>query len=514
MSGRIKNEIFIEKLITHYKITDNTKGSFLLQVDWLLENAVYPKDNSYAENLIDLWNVYMPGYDFDKVILEYSKKCLPALRFVHDNEIYKFNSVIIMQECTIKNYVKYLITQGETNRLILIKECFELLKDVSDRSKLYEAINQIINKYFLNSEIEQYSIIFLKKFQDYGEQPYIEILERLKDINIQREQSVSARPDLYLTLGKKLRNQEEFLSLINVLLCKIALADGERKWSDVLKDAWSVTFLDTPYNDKIYSFIEKFEKPYMAAACFGIQNVRDKKVVQQLYKDAVILSTVLEAIEKGNSHYGLKEINEFWKNDGKYFSSGFFFDDEYERMKEGFKPEIIMAYKSDIINFHEMILQRIKAMDVSSVAREKRDVASEMFRAGLNLKGRQIDALQERVSELEEKVENTEKEVLSQFISLLDSKRYGYVLGKLYRLAYTDETMRFEDIKRILRNLFEIMNISGIDIYGEIGTKVNTEEIKKGKYRVNGVAKGTLEVKYPGYKVGNSVILYPVSEEE
>ena len=35
--------------------------------------------------------------------------------------------------------------------------------------------------------------------------------------------------------------------------------------------------------------------------------------------------------------------------------------------------------------------------------------------------------IQERISELEEKVENTEKEVLSQFISLLDSKKYDYV---------------------------------------------------------------------------------------
>ena len=64
-----------------------------------------------------------------------------------------------------------------------------------------------------------------------------------------------------------------------------------------------------------------------------------------------------------------------------------------------------------------------------------------------------------------------------------------------------------------MKNLFEIMNISGIDIYGEIDTDVQEEELKKGKYRVDAEIKGKSCVKYPGYKWGDTVILHPLAEE-
>ena len=131
----------------------------------------------------------------------------------------------------------------------------------------------------------------------------------------------------------------------------------------------------------------------------------------------------------------------------------------------------------------------------------------------MNEKERQIDDLQEKITELEEKVEITEKEVLSQFISLLDSKKYDHVLGKLYRIAYSEDSVKTGDIKRILKNLFEIMNISGIDVYGEIDTEVKDVDLKKGKYRLDKDVSGNAVVKYPGYRVGNSVILHPLAEE-
>lgn len=136
-----------------------------------------------------------------------------------------------------------------------------------------------------------------------------------------------------------------------------------------------------------------------------------------------------------------------------------------------------------------------------------------MDHAALNKKDRQIEELQERITELEEKVDNTEKEVLSRFISLLDSKKYDHVLGQLYRTAYMRDAVKIEEIQRILKNLFEIMNISGIDIYGELGTKVDSEELKKGKYRVDSEISSNAKIKYPGYRVSNSVILHPVVEE-
>ena len=422
-----------------------------------------------------------------------------------------------MQECAVKNYLKYCISQGQTNRMTLVKECFDLFKDITDRTRLYDIINQTIEHYFVNGEIEQYGVMFLKRFQDYSEQPYIDIVERLTDIHEQKQQALESRPNLLRELKVQESDAEKVGSLINILLCRIALADGESRFSDVLEDTWSRTVSDIAYTDSIYTFIEKFEKPYMSAACFGIRNIKDGKVIKQLYKDAVILCAVLQSIEKGN-RYGIKEVNEFWKHDGMHFARGYFFDDEFERMKDGFAPDVLIGHKDDIWAFHDALIEKIDTTDFrtnsnNGTTREKRNSDLEMDHIALNEKDRQIEELQERISELEEKVDNTEKEVLSQFISLLDSKKYDHVLGKLYRTAYLENTMRTEDIQRILKNLFEIMNISGIDVYGELETKVSGEEIRRGKYRVDHEITKEAKVKYPGYRVGNSVILHPLAEE-
>jgi hypothetical protein len=233
-----------------------------------------------------------------------------------------------------------------------------------------------------------------------------------------------------------------------------------------------------------------------------------------LYKDAVILVAAIENAEKGNSKFGLREVNDVWKREGMKFANGYFFDDEYERMKDGLSSSILLDNKNIVEEFHNVLLQKIETADFSSRnSGGKKYHSSEMEHVALNEKERQIDDLQEKISELEEKVDITEKEVLSQFISLLDSKKYDHVLGKLYRTAYSNDDMKTEDIKRTLKNLFEIMNISGIDVVGEIDTEANDVDLKKGKYRLDKEMSGKAVIKYPGYRVGNSVILHPLAEE-
>ena len=516
MGERNRNEknTTADRMLKAYGITGEAKGLFYLQVDWLLENATYPVESGYAENLSDLWNVYMPSYRFDRIVLEYSKKYHPVLRYVHDGEIQKFNSVKYMLDTAIKNYIKTQISQGKTSRMLLVKDCFEIFKDISDRTKLYDTINRCLEVYFVNGEIEQAAVSFLKRFQDSDIQPYNEIVERLSDISEQKEMALSARKKLYEELNVTKLTETEFKSLIDVLLCRLAVTDGEKRFSEVLENTWNATFEGILYSDRVYLFIEKYEKPYMSAACFGIRNIRDGKVIRQLYKDAVIFVAAIENAEKGNFKFGLREVNEVWKREGMKFANGYFFDDEYERLKDGLGSSFLLANKDAVEEFHKVLLQKIETADFTSRnSGGRKDYSSEMEHVALNEKDRQIEDLQEKIAELEEKVEVTEKEVLSQFISLLDSKKYDHVLGKLYRTAYSNDDMKTEDVKRILKNLFEIMNISGIDVVGEIDTEVNGVDLKRGKYRLDKEVSGKTVIKYPGYRVGNSVILHPLAEE-
>lgn len=518
MGDKARNDAYSvrKKLMMHYKINDAEKGEFFLKVDWLLENAVYPKENGYADNLIELWNLYMPEYPFDRIVLEYSKKYFSVLRFVHDNNISEFNNVKYMQEIAVKNYIKSMISQGTIDRMLLMRDCFDAFKEIVDRTKLYDFINQILEGYSIKNTVDQMCVVFIRRFQGYEEQPYTEIIARLENVNEQKSEEAGARSIFYHSLYTEMA-EDKFQTLFNILLCKIAVSDGERRFSDTLEENWNALMEGIPYHEKIYTFIDKYEKPYMNAACFGIENIRDIKIIRQLYKDSIILSAFLKSLQD-DSEFGLKEVNDFWKLEGMHFANGYYFDEEYERMRAGFNKEILLAFKDYIQSFHTLLIQRIEREDFSrksarNEARSRRAVSLEMKNVALNEKDRQIKDLQEKVTELEEKVEVTERDVLSQFISLLDSKKYGHVLGKLYRTAYTEDMIKSEDIKVILKNLFEIMNINGIDIYGELDAKVSKEDIISGQYRVDERIRGKAIVKYPGYKLGNAVILHPIAEE-
>ena len=59
------------ELLKTYNISKENEGDFLLQVDWIIENAVYPLESKYTDNLLDLWNVYMPSLKLESIIIEY-----------------------------------------------------------------------------------------------------------------------------------------------------------------------------------------------------------------------------------------------------------------------------------------------------------------------------------------------------------------------------------------------------------------------------------------------------------
>ena len=512
--GSISSKNIKDNLLSFFDVQESEQATFLLHVDWILENAVYPKENAYVDNVVDLWNVYMPGWAFDKIILEYSSKFYSILRYVHDNELYRFNSEKLLLEAAIKNYLKYRASQGITNRMELVQDCFTKFQNLCDRNKLYDFVSRILKNYLDGDNINQTSVRFLKRFQDYQEQPYLEIVERLTEIRNQKNKETKSRTELFLSLNTII-SEEQFQTLLNIILCKIATSDGERRFSDVLKTVWKEINIDIPYQDVIYDYIEKYEKPYMIAACFGILNIRDNAVIRKLYKDAVILCAVLEAVEQGN-RYGIREINEYWRREGMIFAKGYYFEDEYERMKKGFLPDILIAYKTDIELFHQTLLKKIEASDLGNRKPRteiKKRVSAEMKTFSLNEEKRKNVDLQDKINVLEEKIDNCEKDVYAQLISLLDSRKYNYVLGKLYRMAYSDDEICIEDVIPILKNFFEILNISGIDIFGRLGKDINIDDIKQGKYRVDGTISDKGKLKYPGYKIGNAIILHPVAEE-
>jgi|GEM_PF-2352423 hypothetical protein len=535
-----------KELLTTYNINNDNEGSFLLQVDWIIENAVYPIDNKFTDNLLDLWNVYMPNLKLEGIVLEYANIEYPMISYIQSNTLNKFTSTKRLRDIAIKNYVKFLISQGETSRINLIRSTFDLFKNVSDKNKLYSDIDKIIELYFEDDTISQFSAMFLKRFQDNSIHIYDEILNRLNNALEEANSFQNSREILYQNLDINNIPLHTFASLINVLLCKIILENNNYSTEKTIIEKWSELFSDIPYTTDIYTFMEKHEKPYLVASRFTISSINDNKIIKSLYKDAVIFCAAIKAIEN-NEKISLKSTQTFWENEGSYFNGDFYLKTDFERIYNWLDSNILITYKEYFKTLHAQLLERIKIKNNSItssqdtltktsltsqssheintlenlLSKKEKQITNlherihtlEIEYAKSTEKNIQIDRYVKEISELKEKLNIIEKEVLAQFISLLDSKNYNYILGKLYRIAYTEETTNVDDIRLILKNLFEVINISGIDIYGQLDIPINLINIKDGNYRVSNEVIHKAKLKYPGYKLGDQIILHPLVEE-
>lgn len=544
-----KKTLCKQELFKVYKIDKSVEGSFLLQVDWILENAVYPIDNKYTDNLLDLWNVYMPNEKLESIVLDYAKLEYPMIPYIQSNSLNKFTTTKLLKNIAIKNYLKYLISQGETNRMNLIQTIFNVFKDISDRNWLYKDINEVIELYFDNDNVSQYSAMFLKRFQDSSIHIYEDLLKRLTQQQKIADTILNSRQELYQQLEVHTLDFKTFSTLINILLCKIALNTSNTPTEEVIAKNWNQLFSNIPYTSEVYTFINQYEKSYLLVSQFSIIATNKIGIIKTIYKDIIILCAAIDSIEN-NERFNLKLVQKLWEKEGALFKDDFYLKDRFEQINSWLDYETLLKYKDIFKQIHIQLLNRINAennnLSINSIQNKsfdatfssnnnmlipdgdltskkdkqisnlyKRIADLEIQYAKNNELSNQINLYLKEISELKEEVEITKKQTLSDFISLLDSKNYNYILGKLYRIAYKEyDPTSLNDIKLILKNLFEVINISGIDIYGDIDSSVSITDIKKGDYRVNTEIVNTAKIKYPGYKIGSQIILHPLAEED
>ena len=532
------------ELLKTYNISKENEGDFLLQVDWIIENAVYPLESKYTDNLLDLWNVYMPSLKLESIIIEYAKVEYPMIAFIKENTLEKFKSTRLLRSIAIKNYVKFLISQGETNRMNIMQLTFDLFKDVSDRKNLYTYIDNAIDLYFSSGIISQYATTFLKRFQDNSDHIYAVILNRLNTIQQKTNYIQNSRTILLKKLFVNDTNMREYATLISVLLCEVILDNSSDTIYQKYKNEWNKLFPTISFTQDIYTFLEKYEKPYIVATKRSIENIDKLETIKNLYKDSIIFTSIIRLIEQ-KEKINLKSVQSFWENEGSYFNGMFYLKPDFEKISNWLDLKTLMIYKETFIKLHTHLLEKIKrsvnpSLDkapLNSTLPNSNEPTDPTNKTLLTKKDKQIANLHERIAILEiehalnsekenqiqayiedldklkEKISSTEEDTLSKFISLLDSKNYNYILGKLYRIAYTNDTKNVDEIKLIIKNLFEVMNIAGIDIYGELDAPVDINFIHNGHYRAFDKITNNAKIEYPGYKIKEKIILHPLVKE-
>lgn len=146
----LNKENIIEEIFKLYNVEEKEKNVFLLKLDWLLEIAAFPiAESYYNENLEELWNTFMPSYEFNDLILQYSKAIYSAPKMINNPKLVANDLIQRFEICVIKNKIKYLISQNNLNRLQIISETYEELENLSHKKTLYDKIVGIFDSIFL-----------------------------------------------------------------------------------------------------------------------------------------------------------------------------------------------------------------------------------------------------------------------------------------------------------------------------------------------------------------------------
>lgn len=414
---------------------------------------------------------------------------------------------------------------------------------------MFDYVRKILREYFQDGCIKEEIVIFLNGlYHDKKESVYFKIQEvveqrkKQEQAVVPRNRKKEERLQFLKQFSVPNEKKSSFLTRLNVLLCLLAVIPNSCKYGDALRDTWKSVFPEYPYTDSVYTFIQLSEKIYMNAYTIGISQLQAEPILNSLYRDSLILSVALRQKDRNSTPDTLlpvilQEIQGKMKWDD-YFEKAFF------RMQDGLDTSILRLYSFEIETFRSRMEEKrtgltiplsIKehvSLEMTSPKQISNQETPEKFaeknsiqktNSGTKIiqeKNERIDdllkekeMLQTQLCSVKEQLE-TERNSVIHLIQMLDDKNYHHILGKMYCLAYTEESFSQEKMRLILQNFFEVLNMNAICPFGTLGEGVSRQQLLEGLYRADYLVSGDAVVKYPGYQYQNQTILKPVVYEK
>ncbi|MCR4645859.1 MAG: hypothetical protein K5695_10710 [Oscillospiraceae bacterium] len=513
----------LNALLQEYDLPDTAKGDFLFKLDLLMENAVFPREQEYAYNLKELWGRYMPGYSFGEELMAYYKVACTVLQHIYEDKLSEFRTERLLKETAIRNYLKYQILQGVTDPKLLSEMCRKEMRSVAN-SYLQDDIRSIFRQYFPDGKVSDRIIAFSKNFYDASDRIFREIMERLTNKPCRNTDDIAAdaRRQLAASYSIPAPDCAGFLTTLNILLCRSLLSGSDPQFPDHLKKQWAQLFPKLPYSEQVEQFVRTHEDNYFLASSTGIKGIQLKSTAEALYLDALILHEALEAAlhKRSVSAQAIKTR----LNKERLFPLRSF-NETFRRMKEGLEPAVLLRYQTDIKEFHYQLQSKLLSIsnEEQKFMEMKDDYQKRLNSAEARLAAQNADiielkvetaSLEQQLADAKAQIPAAEKRGLTELIRYLDDEKYGHVLGKLYRIAYSDDEAAIQDARKVLNNFFELLKMHGIETFGEMDQPVSRESIEAGDYRLDHDICEQTVVLYPGYQLEDSVILKPFVGEK
>lgn len=478
---------------------------FMLRLECALIMAAVNGER-FSESLIKMWKHYFPEVLFHDQIVENANEYMERDRLTM--KLVSVNEYIRSDRARLKTLVPLVIILNINNRELIVDEIYrqtaDWFNDVSDdRNTIQRRISEVL---------QHFSCPFGKNvvIADYTFRIINECKEKVSDLLDELKRPLINK-DRYLQQQMSPIGFARAVCLIEKSLQETACKMPKEQ---LLQRNWDSIFEGIPYSEEnLKSVLNSIRgNRFLEALCFlfqlSIKDIRNARIVRMV---AVVRSVnnVLAHTPRALSKTALQESSMLLYSQFNVVSNGF--------------------EELDIANYINCFLTPNAELDerVLAIFREQKDILESNFKNAqeeLNqskTRNYYVEVLRsqndKQVAELQEKVAGSRFAVLSSLIEMLSCSTYGYLLGKIYRIANEYDEPDVEstitlckDLLQVLR-MFDIMPINE-KVIGMPYKNLNMDECKIVLDRFTGYSSP--EVVYPGWQIEGNVVSLPVATEE
>lgn len=520
-----RNEKILMPFETLFKdLVDENRLSaadFMVRLETVLIIAA-AKGMRFSDAIFDWWDDFFPEINFCDSIrvnaIEYMERNRVAMKLVSGNEY------IRNDKTRLKALIPLVTILGignsgvvDDNLIIYISNSLKEVKD--DERTVYfgtaEVLQQLSCPKGKKIALGNITIMILNE----NKALITRLLDELKQPLLYKGRHVEGandQPIAYEELRFKSPRKSPMEFARMVCLVEKCLQEGTaaKRKEQLIKAHWQVAFdgvLCT--EDNLDEFLRYMRKnPFLDALSFlfryPVEEIRNDRIVRMI----AIVRTVNSVFAHSPSLLPKEALIE----------SSLLLYGQFNVVSNGLEEKDIADYLGCFLSSDSHIDER-----VMSIFRQHKNIIEINYKntqEGLmqsRTRNYYVEAIQSRndkqIAELQEQVAGSRFAVLSRLIDMLSCPSYGYLLGKVYRIAYGHDKPDGEAVVTLCKDLLQVLRMFEIvptneELIGIPYNAIDNEECKIILDRFTGYPNS--EVVYPGWRVEDDVVALPIATDD
>lgn len=470
------------------------------------------------------WNVLFPEIPQNREVVInariYMKQERLAMKILSEDET--IQSREIRFRASVPATILMSIKDKETLTHELYCRTLDVLKAAgkenrASSTKTSDALMQMSCPSGKTTIITDYTLELLQKYR-------ASIVQLLDEVSVKPQQNASQRklsgrksetaPNAEGWIKFKPTTAVQFARIVCMLETCLAEGEGKNQRETLLAKHWHIAFDHIPYNtENLENFISFMLKDsYLKVLSFlfshSIGDIREARITRMI----AVMRAVHNVLAYSSRAQSREELQE----------NSFDIYSHFNVVSNGYEQEDLSQYISRFLTQEGMLDVQAMAMmreyrdTISSNCKKARDglVQSRVHNYYIETLRRQNEW---QVAKLEEQAAGSRFAALSGLVKTLSGATYGFLLGRVFRIANGYDTLDAESTQNLCKDILQVLRLFNIkpigeDLIGKPYELANRSECKLTLEQYTGYSD--TGVVYPGWQVEDNAVAWPIATME